>query len=1399
MPLLRPFRSVLAVTLSTAVALSAGLVTAASPAGAAPSAVAPTDPDTGSTSRLDRVNRLDRLDGEVVASPDGSIETTVAVVGGRLTYEVVRDQTTSVVAPSGLGFRLGQPAIDLTQGLRIDSVERAVVDETWTPAWGTSSSVRNHASELTVHAVHEASGVELDVVFRVFDDGVGFRYHFPAQPALGARFTVAAESTQFTLPADLTAYYIAAGRDWNADEKHYQTVPLPQVPTAQTPITTSRGTGADGLFVTVHEADLTDFASMTLTRDTAVPGRLVSDLIALPNGVRAVVDLDADGFDTPWRTLTIGRDAGDLAESHLIENLNDPCAVCDVDSDGDGIDDTADWIEPATYTGVWWELQRRATTWNAGPNHGATTARTKAYIDLAADAGAKFVLAEGWNTNSGGQWTNQDFTTPQADFDLPEVLAYAESKGVGFIAHNETRGFVDYYDQNLERIFSFYESQGIHAIKTGYATRFLLGGVNRSHYDQEAVRHYQRVVDAAARHQITVNAHEAIKPTGLNRTYPNMMTGEGVAGMEQQNYMGAQGNPPAQATILPFTRFMGGPADYTPGVLNVTWDPANLNTRVQTTLTAQLALYTTFYSPTNMLADTPENYALFPEAFDYLRDMPTTWDDSEVTAVIGDHTVTARRSGETWYVGAITDENDRTLTIPLDFLDPDIGYVAEVWSDAAGTTWKGDPLPVERTEFLATSATELRSSLVGGGGQALRLTPATAQEQAELAPYAAPEPVLVGTPRVSLDARNRVVLVDVTVRNEGSTVGAAALQIDGEAAAPARRVGAGDEATLSFRVPLETIPYPGPSTLAVGDGQGEPSQSVEVDLLPVPTAADRGTLTDLVAAGDLEGDAADAVAGYLDRSLNRAERGDFLGVQRGMQGLRLVVDSAAAGEVSEQAAAVVDEFTTPYLGPVGGVFSVLRAVRAVETDEASDPAVVSELRESAIAAAETAITGTDAAARAQLTALRERAAGLEQSAPVSELVSLLTDLVTTQTLEAEAQTLVGGAAVTTEHPGFTGTGFVRSLAREGAGIVFRPTAARALAYDIAFRYANGQLVQPLDRQLSLTVNDAPLTKVGFANTGQDADRWRRWTIAPAGVSDLVAGQNVITLGWRGNDTGNVNVDHLVLRASLGVIDDAAVRDLTAPALTTDLEPSTGRWTSAAVTATITATDAFDGSPEVSTRLDDGPWVVYDAPVRIAGDGLHTLLVRSSDASGNATAVVERQIGVDTVEPRLRFAYDERTRTVRVVASDETSGVSAREYRLGEGEWRRYTGAITLPGRSGATIEARATDRADNRTSTSLRIPAAVRSTVGVGIRTRNAPRGNDAVRVLAPDSVAGAAVRLYEVRGPRRVLLATQRADTGGTTMFAVADRTRDQRSYQARVGRTQFTRGAWTPVATIR
>ncbi|WP_454041806.1 glycoside hydrolase family 97 catalytic domain-containing protein [Cellulosimicrobium sp. Marseille-Q8652] len=1116
------------VALGLALALLAP-VTTATPALAAPTALP-------ATSGAVDTAAVAQLSGHDVVSPDGSLDLTVGVVDGRLSYDVVRDGSTTVVDASGLGLVLRGPDVDLTSGMAIESVERAEVDETWTPAWGTQSSVRNHANELTVHARHE-SGLLVDVVARVFDDGVGLRYVFPQQPALDAPFTVTAERTEFALPADLTAYYIRAGKDWNADEKHYLTTAVGNVPDAQTPITFSRD---DGLFVAVHEADLTDYASMTLKRLDGEPGTLVSELIALPDGTKAVLDVTDASFATPWRTVQVGREAGDLAESHLVQNLNDPCAVCDVDSDGDGTADTTDWIEAGTYTGVWWELQRRDTTWTAGPRHGATTARIKEYVDLAAEAGARYVLAEGWNTNAGGSWTNQDFTTPMPDVDIDEVLAYAEANGVSFVGHNETRGYVDYYDENLERIFSQYEEWGIHAIKTGYATRFQLGGVNRSHYDQEAVRHYQRVIDAAARHQISINAHEAIKPTGKERTYPNMMTGEGIAGMEQQNYMGAGGNPPGQATILPFTRWIGGPADYTPGVLDVLWDPANLGTRVQTTTTTQLALYTTFYSPLQMLADTPENYAKHPEAFEYLKGMPATWDESRVDAEIGDHVTTARRSGDAWYVGVVTDENDRTLDVPLDMLDAGVTYVAEVWADAQDASWTGNPTAVEVTRSLVTADDVLSASLVGAGGQAVRLRPATDADLATLAPYARPRVEAVGTPTATYDPVTRATEVTLEARNDGTSVTSASILVDGEPVdAPAARVGGGQTHELAFTVAADDVTYGPQHAVTVVSGAGDAGTAVDVDLVPFPDEASLGALLDEAQAdGDLSPAAARVVRDRVADLLAAAEDGDLAGVEQAAQSVRTALVSRGPGQVGGAALDALDAEAGRWLGGRVGIPAVLADLHAAEESGVVDPATAAQVRAPLAAALRAAVRDDDAAVErtlARAAAALADAQGDAAAALAARVEGQRTELV----LEAEDGRLAGGAITTKEHPGYTGTGFVRTLSKLGAAFEVDADVVAGTSYDVSFRYANGMVVAPLDRQLSLTVDGEVAGQVPFPNLGQDADRWRRWgTTEPVRVTAGGTSDGTVTtvgLRYEPGDTGNVNVDHVRLVPSRGVL------------------------------------------------------------------------------------------------------------------------------------------------------------------------------------------------------------------------------------------------------------------------
>ena len=1229
------------------------------------------------------------LDGESVASPDGSLVATLAVVDGRLTYDVVRDEETTVVAPSGLGLTLSDPVVDLTAGMSITSVEHSTTDDTWTPAWGTSSKIRNHYDELVAHAVNDASGVRLDVTIRMFDDGFGLRYTFPQQAVLGA-FNVTDESTQFTLPETATAYYLKAGTDWNADEQHYITTAVTNVATAQTPITLTSG---DDLVLSVHEADLTDFPSMTLVKDATVPGRLVSSLIALPNGLKAVLDVTSTSFATPWRTINIGRTPGALAESHMIENLNDPCTICDVDSDGDGIDDTTDWITPATYTGVWWELQRRATTWTAGAKHGATTQRVKDYIDLAAQAGAKFVLAEGWNVNAG-VWSNQDFLTPMSDFDLPEVLSYAASKGVGYIAHNETRGDVDYYDQHMEAIFTQYEAWGIHAIKTGYATKYLLGGVQRSHADQEAVRHYQRVIDAAARHHITVDAHEAIKPTGLARTNPNMMTGEGISGMEQENYKGANGNPPEQKTILPFTRFMGGPADYTPGVLNVTWDPANQGTRVQSTVANQLALYTTFFSPMQMLADTPENYAENAEAFEYLKGIPATWDESHVPeAVIGDYTVTQRRSGSTWYMGVVTDENDRTLRIPLSFLTTGTTYVADIYADDATTTWKGNPKAINITHVLVDSTDTLRAATVAGGGQAVRFRPATTEDLATLPALASAQLSVVGAVTSDYDPETRGTTVRATVHNDGSEVSDVRLYVDGALIdGVGSRLDGGASGTVELTLPTGAVAYQAEHTIAFGNGVDEPTASSEVSLVPFPTAVLADAVAALAQDGQIEADLARRLEQRLNEAVTLAESGDLPGVELKMQSVRLAVGAANAADVTSQAVTAVEQMVAPWLGEATGLPGLLTSIRAAETGSLITPDVADLLRQDAGDAVRAAIRGDGATRVSALSRLAASTAAVDTGSTLTTLrAQIAAQRSAPVTLQAESATLTGGTSVSTEHAGYTGTGFVKNLTKLDACVTFPTTGIADGRYTVTARFANGMIIVPLDRQLTLTVG-ASDTKLFFPNQGQDDLRWKRWADT-VGYPVTFASGSTVKVCYAADDTGNVNLDAITFAPNTGVIVRADVTERPTVAVSTDPATPDGAdgWWLSSPTVHVDADGPAAALGEV--KVDDSTWRASGAGVTLGTEGVHHLRARAvtdDDISEEAALDVK----IDGTAPVSVATVDATARTVSARAADDTSGVDRIEVRTGSGPFAEYTGPVTV-GSARTTLTFRAVDRAGN--------------------------------------------------------------------------------------------------------
>jgi alpha-glucosidase len=442
---------------------------------------------------------------------------------------------------------------------------------------------------------------------------------------------------------------------------------------------------------------------------------------------------------SPWRTLQIGDDAGDLITSYLILNLNEPNQLADVS-----------WIKPQKYIGIWWEMHLGLATWGSGPTHGATTEKAKAYIDFAAAHGIPSVLVEGWNTGWDSNWVGDgrafNFTQPYPDFDIQEVVRYGAAKGVALVGHHETGGAIENYERQLEEALAFYEKLGVSAVKTGYVDfgreieRTDEHGKTQHewHYGQYMVRHDQKVIEAAARHRIMVDAHEPVKDTGLRRTWPNMMTREGARGQEYNSPLGG-GNPPDHTTILPFTRLLSGPLDFTPGIFHLEDDGTERANLTPSTLANQLALYVVLYSPLQMAADLPRNYAKNLDAFQFIKDVPVDWADTKVIhARLGDYVTIARqdRHSDDWYLGSITDETGRMLDAPLWFLEPGRDYVAEIYRDGDGASWKDRPLAIDMTKVLVNSATVLSLRLAPGGGQAVRFRLATAEDVGRLARYA---------------------------------------------------------------------------------------------------------------------------------------------------------------------------------------------------------------------------------------------------------------------------------------------------------------------------------------------------------------------------------------------------------------------------------------------------------------------------------------------------------------------------------------------------------------------------------------------------------------------------------------------------------------------------------------
>jgi len=654
--------------------------------------------------------------GVSASSPDGSLVLEVATdADARATWSLSR-KGKLLVAPSGLGFILTD-GLNMVRGWTITGSETASADQTWEQPWGERRFVRDKHKELLVHFRQSAiqGGRLMNVRFRLFDNGIGFRYELPEQAAMKT-MRIADELTEFAIAPKGTAWWMT-GLEWNREEQLYNRTPIDAVATAQTPLTMRL---EDGTHLAIHEAALVDYSAMYLKRVDGQTFR--STLAPSSQGPRVVRDLP---FATPWRTVRVSGDAAGLVENDLELNLNEPSRLGD-----------ASWIKPMKYIGIWWGMIKGDWTWAEGPNHGATTARAKAYIDFAARHRFGGLLVEGWDKGWNGQWYGHgddfSFTEPTPDFDLKAVAAYARAKGVQLIGHHETGGNIANYEAQLEDGMKLYESLGVHAVKTGYVA--WIGGIiapgaqpgetrMEYHEGQRMVQHDLKVVETAARHRIAIDTHEPVKDTGLRRTWPNWVSREGARGMEY-NAWGQFSNPPSHEPTLVYTRLLAGPMDFTPGVLSL---EGHDHVPLASTLAKQLGLYLAIYSPVQMAADTIENLQAHPRELDFISKVPADWAESHLIAgAVGEYAIFARkdRNSEDWYVGGVNDATGRTLDLSLDFLAPGKTYAASIYKDGEGATYLTDA----RHRIAYETATlrkgdRYRVALAPGGGLAIRFVP----------------------------------------------------------------------------------------------------------------------------------------------------------------------------------------------------------------------------------------------------------------------------------------------------------------------------------------------------------------------------------------------------------------------------------------------------------------------------------------------------------------------------------------------------------------------------------------------------------------------------------------------------------------------------------------------------
>ena len=654
--------------------------------------------------------------GNCVDSPGAQLTVCVNADARGPWYEVYRGER-AVITRSKLGLVLdgfgNQPAT------QVGNARRSSADQTWEQPWGEQRLIRDRHNELRVmfSGAHATETEPFDLTVRVFDEGFGFRYEFN-QVATSRDVAVIDELTEFQLSPAVGSSGWAAwwypARHPDRDEYLYKRVHLHEVHLAETPLTLQSA----GLYLSIHEAALVDYASMNLRR--TAERTLKADLMPWSDGVLV---RKQGPFVTPWRTVLVGETPMALADSRMQLNLNEPSRIGDTS-----------WIHIGKYVGVWWEMHLGKSTWGSGDKHGANNANVKRYVDFAAKNGLGGVLVEGWNRGWDGDWIANgkhfSFTESYPDFDLPMLANYARERGVRIVGHNETAGALENYESQLEAAMKLYAANSVAVVKTGYVKPN--GSIERTLEDgstghewfagQYRVRHELKVMEVAAANRVSIDAHEPVKDTGLRRTWPNMLSREGARGQEF-NAWGRPTNPPEHLTILPFTRLLAGPMDFTPGIFDITFGKTDINERVQSTLATQLALYVLVYSPVQMAADLPENYEKRPDAFQFIRDVPVDWETSRtLQGEIGDYVVIARqqRGAADWYLGATTDENPRKLDIPLDFLKPGKKYEAQIYRDAPDADYRTNPTALDIEKRRVTSKDRLEASLAAGGGLAVR-------------------------------------------------------------------------------------------------------------------------------------------------------------------------------------------------------------------------------------------------------------------------------------------------------------------------------------------------------------------------------------------------------------------------------------------------------------------------------------------------------------------------------------------------------------------------------------------------------------------------------------------------------------------------------------------------------